>query len=217
MSHSTVFSVMSGWSHHFLGFNQYSGEWRVSMFCKMTQNGAASGDRPMISHYATALPYSFRSHPGITGTKLQINGLQGNKVYQPTHVAVYTIFEPRHERTNNVVFWTGRTQTELYKHSRSLEAGNFGFRKKRDCTIHLVKTKALISFEVTAKLISAFVFALAKCTFSHNAALWPSIQYLPRGREVSWLSFIFSLDRYLAWEKIPYGILFIWLCSMLIA
>ena len=33
------------------------------------------------------------------------------------------------------------------------------FRKKRDCTIHVAKTKALISFAVTAKLICVFVFA----------------------------------------------------------
>ena len=32
------------------------------------------------------------------------------------------------------------------------------------------KTKALISFAVTAKLICVFVFAYAKCRFSHNEA-----------------------------------------------
>ena len=45
-----------------------------------------------------------------------------------------------------------------------------GFRKKRDCTIHVAKTKALISFAVTAKLICVFVFAYAKSRFSHNEA-----------------------------------------------
>ena len=34
-----------------------------------------------------------------------------------------------------------------------------------------MKTKALISFAVTAKLICVFVFAYAKCWFSHDAAL----------------------------------------------
>ena len=53
---------------------------------------------------------------------------------------------------------------------RWLEALNFGFRKKRDGTIYQVKTKALISFAVTAKLICIFVFAYAKCWFSHDAA-----------------------------------------------
>ena len=39
-----------------------------------------------------------------------------------------------------------------------------------DCTIYVGKTKALISFMVTAKLICVFVFAYAKCWFSHDAA-----------------------------------------------
>ena len=39
-----------------------------------------------------------------------------------------------------------------------------------DCTIRVAKTKALISFAVTAKLICVFVFAYAKSRFSHNAA-----------------------------------------------
>ena len=34
---------------------------------------------------------------------------------------------------------------------------NFGFKKKGNCTIHVTKTKVLISFAV--KLIIAFVFA----------------------------------------------------------
>ena len=34
----------------------------------------------------------------------------------------------------------------------------------------MAKTKALISFAVTAKLICVFVFAYAKCWFSHDAA-----------------------------------------------
>ena len=60
-------------------------------------------------------------------------------------------------------FQTGPTKIRLYSHKRWLEDGNFGFRKKRNCTIPVAKTKALISFAVTAKLISAFVFAYAKC------------------------------------------------------
>ena len=37
-------------------------------------------------------------------------------------------------------------------------------------SIYVAKTKALISFAVTAKLICVFVFAYAKCWFSHNEA-----------------------------------------------
>ena len=36
--------------------------------------------------------------------------------------------------------------------------------------MRVTKTKALISFAVTAKLICAFVFAYAECRFSHAAA-----------------------------------------------
>ena len=47
-------------------------------------------------------------------------------------------------------------------------------KEKRDCTIGVAKTKALISFAVTAKLtaklICAFVLAYADCWFSHEAA-----------------------------------------------
>ena len=39
-----------------------------------------------------------------------------------------------------------------------------------DCTNRLAKTKALISFAVTAKLICVFVFAYGKSRFSHDAA-----------------------------------------------
>ena len=41
----------------------------------------------------------------------------------------------------------------------------FGFRKQRDCTIYVAKTKA-----VAAQLICVFVFAFAKSRFSHNEA-----------------------------------------------
>ena len=46
----------------------------------------------------------------------------------------------------------------------------FGFRKKRDCTICVTKTKALIRCAVTAQLICGFVFTYAKSRFSHNEA-----------------------------------------------
>ena len=39
-----------------------------------------------------------------------------------------------------------------------------------DCTIRVAKTKALISFAATAKLICVFVFAYAKSRFSHDEA-----------------------------------------------
>ena len=78
--------------------------------------------------------------------------------------------EPRCEKTGLRGFRPGLTQTRLYNHTRWLEAGHFVFRMKRDCTMYVAKTKALISFAVTAKLICAFVFGYAKSRYSHDAA-----------------------------------------------
>ena len=66
--------------------------------------------------------------------------------------------------------WSDTNQNQavhVYKMARGLK---FGLRKKGDCTIYVAKTKALISFAVTAKLICVFVFAYIKCWFSHDAA-----------------------------------------------
>ena len=79
-------------------------------------------------------------------------------------------YEPRRQKTGLRGFQPGPTQTRLYSHRRWLETWNFGFRKQRDCTVQVAKTKALISFAVTAKLICVFVFAYAKIRFSHVAA-----------------------------------------------
>ena len=77
------------------------------------------------------------------------------------------IFKPRCEKTSLQGFGPGPTQIRLYNHTRWLEAWNFVYRKSRDCTICVAKTKALISFAVTAKLICVFAFAYAKSRFSH--------------------------------------------------
>ena len=42
--------------------------------------------------------------------------------------------------------------------------------KKKRCSFCVAKTRVLISFAVTAKLICVFVFAYADCWFSHAAA-----------------------------------------------
>ena len=50
-----------------------------------------------------------------------------------------------------------------------------------DYTIRVAKTKALISFAETAKLICVFVFAYAKIRFSHdeaNITTWLNINLL---------------------------------------
>ena len=41
------------------------------------------------------------------------------------------------------------TQTRFCSHRKWLKTRNFGFRKNRDCTIHVAKTKALISCAAT--------------------------------------------------------------------
>ena len=82
----------------------------------------------------------------------------------------FHIYEPHGEKTCLWGFRPGLTQTSLFSYRRLLEAWNFGFRKERDCTIRVVKTKALISFVDIVKLICVFVFAYAKSWFSHDAA-----------------------------------------------
>ena len=54
---------------------------------------------------------------------------------------------------------------------------NFGLRQKRDCSFYVVKTKALIIFAVTTKLIGVFVFAYAKSRFPHNETQISVIHY----------------------------------------
>ena len=73
-----------------------------------------------------------------------------------------------HEKNNNG-FRPGQTQIGLYKHRRWLEAGNFGFRKYRNCTVPVAKTGA-DHLSCYAKLLWAFVFAYAKFWFSHDVA-----------------------------------------------
>ena len=71
------------------------------------------------------------------------------------------------EKTNSLSF----QQVDTNSHRSRLEARNLDSKKKRYCTIPVAKTKALISFAVTAMLICTFVFAYdADCWFSHGAA-----------------------------------------------
>ena len=67
------------------------------------------------------------------------------------------ITEPRCEKTDLRSFRPSLTQTRLYNHRRWLEAWNSGFRKKRNRTIYVAKTKALITAQ--------FVLAYSKSRF----------------------------------------------------
>ena len=81
------------------------------------------------------------------------------------------INEPQREKTGLRGFRSGLTKTGQYSFRKRQE----GFKKKRNCTIRVAKTKVLISFAVTAKLVCAFAFAYAKIRFSHDAAQIESI------------------------------------------
>ena len=75
-----------------------------------------------------------------------------------------------HDKTCQLGFPPGPTQTRLYSQRRRLRALNFGFRKQRGCTIYVAKTKALISCTVAVQLIYAIVLAYAKSRFSNEVA-----------------------------------------------
>ena len=74
------------------------------------------------------------------------------------------------EKTNNLCFRPGSTQTELCSYRKWIEAGHFGFWKKTNCTVSVAKTKALVSCTFTKQLICAFGFVYAYCLFSYAAA-----------------------------------------------
>ena len=78
--------------------------------------------------------------------------------------------EPCCEKIGLLGLRPGPTQTGLCSQRRLLEAGNFVVRKLRYCSNYVVKTKALISFAVTAKLVCVFVFAYVKSRFSYDEA-----------------------------------------------
>ena len=69
--------------------------------------------------------------------------------------------ELRHEKT--------RSNTNQAVQSQK-NARDSKFRKQRDCTTCVAKTKALISCTVTMQLICTFLFEYAKSRFSHDAA-----------------------------------------------
>ena len=71
--------------------------------------------------------------------------------------------EMSHVMRKPIMWFPNKSGTNLaVKHRRWLQVENFGWKKQWICTIGVVKTKALISFTVTAMLICAFVFLLCK-------------------------------------------------------
>ena len=68
------------------------------------------------------------------------------------------------------IYAKDRLSCDVAHMRRWLEAVHFGFRKKRNCTIYVAETLALISCAVTAQLICVFGFSYTKSRFSHDGA-----------------------------------------------
>ena len=96
-----------------------------------------------------------------------------------SYINVVFIIEPRRKKIGLLCFRPGLTRAGVCSYRRWLEANKFPFRKKRNCTIRVAKTNALIGCAVTAHLICAFVFVLAKFWFSHGAAQLSSYSLVP--------------------------------------
>ena len=73
--------------------------------------------------------------------------------------------ELSHEKTNHVV-----SEQVRHKSGCTITEAGWNLEISRKCTIYIAKTKKLISFAVTAKLICIFVFTYADCWFSHETA-----------------------------------------------
>ena len=102
----------------------------------------------LTSAFRTGRGSGNKSHPSLH--MIMLAGFHSSR-------QVSSLLQQRHfgDRAENqrCRFRKGLTKTELYKHRRWLEAGNFRFRKLRNCTICVVTTKEFISFAVTVKLI----------------------------------------------------------------
>ena len=99
-------------------------------------------------------------------------------------------------------FSTRSGKTGLGNHWRWLESWNFGFREKRDCALYAAKTKALISFAVTAKLICVFVFAYTKIRFPSDAVFAYTKIRLPSDAVFAFTKIRFPSDAVFANTKI---------------
>ena len=84
--------------------------------------------------------------------------MEVEKSYRMTGILIN---EPSHEKTNNLGFRQGLTQTDRCSQRSRLETRTFGFKNSRDCTTCIAKTKTLIC---------AFVFEYADCWFSDAVA-----------------------------------------------
>ena len=79
------------------------------------------------------------------------------------------LYEPRCEKTGLQGFRPGPTQTGLGSHRRWIETRNFGFRKKRNCSIRAAKNKGAGQLRGNREADLRLCFAYAKIRFSHDA------------------------------------------------
>ena len=80
-------------------------------------------------------------------------------------------FEPRHEKTNNVLSEQVRTQTELFKHTRQLEAGNFGFSKMMNIVLYpWSKNKGADKLYIDCEDDLRLCFRICEMLVSHDMA-----------------------------------------------
>ena len=87
-----------------------------------------------------------------------------------SELLVLLLYKPMGEKTNKV----GSDQVQHKPSCTVTEDGKrleiLDLESRRTVLCLVAKTKALISFAVTTKLICAFVFAYADCWFSHVVA-----------------------------------------------
>ena len=79
-------------------------------------------------------------------------------------------FEPPRGKTNYVVSEQVQHTLACTSTEKSWKLEISDLSRRGIVLSRVAKTKALISFAVTAKLISVFVFAYADCWFSHEVA-----------------------------------------------
>ena len=95
-----------------------------------------------MSLYITKTENYIEKHDNDVPTKFNsyIRTYYGREVYQLDHRTHQIQFEPVREKTGLRGFRPGLTQTDLYSRRSRLEAWNFGFKKKRNCTIRVLRS-----------------------------------------------------------------------------
>ena len=153
----------------------------IKLFTAPDINWATSREKPVFGGFQDPgwIQISLCSYCAVTETFLRLrvldietkNTILFNKqrttkdAYQRAHACLFALLFSicvmlRENLSSG--FPPGATQTRLYNHRRWLEAWNFGFRKKRDCTIYVAKTKVVISCAVNRAADPRLCFRICK-------------------------------------------------------